>query len=281
MTTSTTPTYSIVTTCKGRLDDLKQSLPRFVAQDDAEVIVVDYDCPQGTAAFVRSEYPDVKVITVSDRPMFNMPDARNRGAAEATGRVLAFIDADIVIAADFLQSARFPADGRAFAAFPAEVGNSLRGTCLIRREDFDAVGGYDDLLTGYESEDLDMYMRLRLRGVRQVPLDAGRVEAVLEQPLEEKLRYRPKIDIRQQFLRGQLYQLAKESVIRARSNVQLDRATRERIMAQVDRQVGPLFRGERPFEVTINLPDPYKRGLLSEWEFSTAVTVRAHKKPVK
>ena len=42
------PKFSIVTTCKGRLGNLKQSLPTFVAEAAAEVVVVDYDCPEGT-----------------------------------------------------------------------------------------------------------------------------------------------------------------------------------------------------------------------------------------
>jgi hypothetical protein len=43
-----TPKFSIVTTWKGRLRDLQQSLPTFVSQAAAEVVVVDYDCPEGT-----------------------------------------------------------------------------------------------------------------------------------------------------------------------------------------------------------------------------------------
>jgi glycosyltransferase involved in cell wall biosynthesis len=281
MTASAAPTYSIVTTCKGRLDDLKQSLPRFVAQHDAEVIVVDYDCPQGTAAFVRGEYPTVKVVAVADRPLFDMPDARNRGAAQATGGVLVFLDADVIVTPDFLRLARFPADAKAFAVFPGGKSNSLRGSCLVRREDFDAVDGYDDLLSGYESEDLDLYMRLRLLGARRIFLDENSVETVVEQSLDERLRYRPPVDLTRQFLRGQLYQLAKEAVMRARGVVRLAPSLRQRLMAQVDRQLDAVFTGEKDFELTINLPDRYERGMLSQWEFSTAVTVRAHKKAVK
>ncbi len=43
------PKFSIITTCKGRLEHLKQTLPAMLAQKDSEVIVVDYSCPHGTA----------------------------------------------------------------------------------------------------------------------------------------------------------------------------------------------------------------------------------------
>ena len=55
------PRLSIVTCCKGRLEFLKRALPTFVAQSDSEVIVVDYDCPDGTKDWVAAHFPDVRV----------------------------------------------------------------------------------------------------------------------------------------------------------------------------------------------------------------------------
>ena len=71
------PAISFVTTCKGRLSALKQSLPRMVAQPHAEVIVVDYDCPEGTGAWVAAEHPAARVVQVRDAPVFNIARARN------------------------------------------------------------------------------------------------------------------------------------------------------------------------------------------------------------
>ena len=51
------PQFSIITTCKGRLDHLKQTLPAMLAQADAEVIVVDFSCPQDTAGYVERNLP--------------------------------------------------------------------------------------------------------------------------------------------------------------------------------------------------------------------------------
>ena len=269
MSEANSPRYSIVTTCKGRLDDLKQSLPRFAAQRDAEVIVVDYDCPQQCGDYVLREFPDTKVVHIPDRPLFNLPDARNHGAAIARGRVLVFLDADVIVKEDFLELIGFPLDEPTFGAFPGKSVNSLRGSSMVRRADFEALGGFDELLSGYEGEDLDLYMRLRLLDLRSIALD--------EQTVEERLLYRPP-NLTRQFLRGQLYQLAKEMVLRSQGIQRLGLPQRKAIMANVERQVGPLFKGERDFELTLEFPDRYKRGLLSDWEFTTAVSVRAKRK---
>ena len=81
---SPAPVFSIVTTCKGRLEHLKQSLPRMAAQAGAEVIVVDYDCPDGAGAWVAENFPAVRVVRVADAPLFNAragaQPRRRRGA---------------------------------------------------------------------------------------------------------------------------------------------------------------------------------------------------------
>ena len=270
------PRYSVITTCKGRLADLRRSLPQFLKQDDAEVIVVDYDCPDGTAEFARTAYGSVKLVSVRNQPLFNASHARNLGAAHASADLLVFLDADVVVADDFLQSLRFPAGMKTYGIFRREEGNSLRGSCVVRREDFEEIEGYDELLTGYEGEDLDLYMRLRNAGAVAVVLGTERIVEVIDQNDDERFRFRPG-NVQKQFLRGQLYQLAKETMLGALRAKKLSLETRKNILEKIDMQVESLFEGEKDFELTINFPDRYRRGLLKRWEFSTAVTVRARR----
>ena len=88
---------SLITTCKNRLAHLKQTLPLMLQQSFSEVIVVDYGCEQGTAAWVKENYPKAKVVQVSDDPVFSLAIARNAGAKNASHEFLGFIDADVVI----------------------------------------------------------------------------------------------------------------------------------------------------------------------------------------
>lgn len=50
------PLLTFVTTCRGRLAHLRRSLPTFVAQPDAEVVVVDYDCPERSGEWVEQTF---------------------------------------------------------------------------------------------------------------------------------------------------------------------------------------------------------------------------------
>src|SRR3954471_12220533 len=87
-------TFGIITTCMGRLDHLKQSLPKMVAQGCHQVIVVDYSCPQHSGEYVRNNFPSVRVVSVAGQEHFSNWRARNAGASVATADVLVFVDAD-------------------------------------------------------------------------------------------------------------------------------------------------------------------------------------------
>jgi glycosyltransferase involved in cell wall biosynthesis len=155
------PQFSLITACKDRLHHLKETLPQNCRLENTEVIVVDYDCPQKTREFVRSEFPEVKVVEVDDRPTFNASIARNLGARVASGSSFIFVDADIALSTDLVRAAsQMPSDK--FGTF--DFLNDVRGTCVVSREAFDAIGGYDEVMEGYCGEDLDFYYRLRLVG---------------------------------------------------------------------------------------------------------------------
>jgi glycosyltransferase involved in cell wall biosynthesis len=274
------PKYSIITTCKGRLHNLECTLPEFLKQENTEVIVVDYDCPDGTSDYVAQAHPAVSVVRVPNSPRFNTSHARNLGAAQARGEFLIFLDADVVIAEHFVNHVDSRMKDRSFALFGPPAQNSLRGSCVVWRKNFERIGGYDELLGGYEGEDLELYMRLRLIGARQLMLEPVIVIEVIEQSDEERERYRSP-DIKKQFLRGQLYMATKEMVMSVQGTPVLPLALREEMLAEINRNLDGLYAGEKDFLLEVNLPDKYKRGFLQEWEFSRSISFKARRKKPK
>ena len=155
----------VITTCKGRLEHLKQTLPRWLAEPNVFVTVVDYDCPDGTAAWVKENYPEVEVIHVTNRPKFNLSGARNVGAAHATAGWWCFWDADLVAAPGWADAIRRSLKHQHYLLADPIEWNQF-GSVVVHSWDFKAAGGYDSFITGWGAEDGDFYARLRQIGVR-------------------------------------------------------------------------------------------------------------------
>lgn len=155
--------FTFITTCKGRLEHLKQSLPRMCAQMAAKVIVVDYSCPDGTAQWVNANFPGVSVIEVPGQSGFLLPRARNLGAAEATTPWIMFLDADILLAPDFLQQVLPLLDQKHYyRADP--ISRQNWGSVICTLDHFRRTGGYDEVYRGWGSEDDDLYDMLEWHG---------------------------------------------------------------------------------------------------------------------
>ena len=153
--------FSIITTCKGRLEHLKQTLPRMLEQGAAEVIVVDYSCPDGTAAWVGKHFPAARVVTVEGEQGFSNWRARNLGAAAATGDLLLFCDADTILAPNAGEAIAKALPPKTYGFFKRNAtarfnkaglrlgSNQLRGFHAIPAPAYRRLGGYDDVLRGW------------------------------------------------------------------------------------------------------------------------------------
>ena len=114
-TPETTKDVAIVVTCKGRLDFLKDTLPKMCSQDTRDtftyrVVLVDYGCPDGTFEyFHRNPLPNLRVIKVEDKTdYFNLSRARNCGAMLADANIINFLDSDVLVEPLWLINASLP-----------------------------------------------------------------------------------------------------------------------------------------------------------------------------
>ncbi|MBI4189069.1 MAG: glycosyltransferase family 2 protein [Betaproteobacteria bacterium] len=227
------PAISFVTTCKGRLAHLKQSLPRLAAQAEAEVIVVDYDCPECAGAWVAGNFPEVRVVSVKDAPIFNVSRARNQGGQAARGEWLCFVDADIQLDEHFAARALPLLQEGAFYLMASPRPDTF-GTVVCLRSDFQALSGYDEVLQGYATEDRDFYIRLTLLGrVRQM-LPGEWVKAIAHDR-DASVRYH---EIKDHSLNQRInatYVQIKHDLTRQFGGIALPAATRQMVYAEVSR----------------------------------------------
>lgn len=90
-------------------DDLATCLPSIQSQSiDAayEVIVVDNDSDDGSVAFVRDRFPDVRVVENHENRWFS--GGNNDGVAVANGRYLVFVNPDAEVDHDWLETLLAP-----------------------------------------------------------------------------------------------------------------------------------------------------------------------------
>ncbi|GAB2639277.1 HAD-IIIA family hydrolase [Nocardia goodfellowii] len=180
--------YSVVipTTGRANLMLLLESLDRATGPKPREIIVVD-DRPAGAALTLPPTEPPVRVVQSGGR---GPAAARNAGWRQASGAWIAFLDDDVVIAADW--AARLADDLRDLdaetAASTAQIEVPLpahrrptdeeRGVAGLatarwitadmayRRSALEEVGGFDERFPRAFREDADLAMRVCLAGYR-------------------------------------------------------------------------------------------------------------------
>ncbi len=84
---------SVVIPTYNRKDRIQPTIESVLNQSvlPRETIVVDDGSTDGTSEFVKSKFPDVKVVTQANQ---GVSAARNRGITEAKGEWVAFLDSD-------------------------------------------------------------------------------------------------------------------------------------------------------------------------------------------
>ena len=223
-----------ITTCKGRLAHLKQTLPRIVNQPDVSCVVVDYACPDGTADWVLANFPQVVVVRVTREPGFHLARARNLGAQAANAPWLAFFDADILWSQDFAKTMipRLQA-GHFYRAEP--VTSQTWGSIICHRQDFDAIGGYDEAFHGWGGEDDDLRRRLTALGCVPAGFPASLVDEIAHDD-ETRFRFHQVKDRVVQHRINSLYTKAKLDLHRLLGRP-LPLATRQELFDEVGRAI--------------------------------------------
>jgi len=219
----------LITTCKNRLHHLQQTLPLMTNLPAAEVIVVDYGCRQGTAAWVRRDHPNVRLVEVDDDPGFCVARARNLGAEAASAPWLLFIDADVCLDERLVHWFKGHANpGSFYLPWPRNL--QAFGTVLCTRAAFNQVGGYDEAFRGWGGEDWDLYFRLRRAGFSEDKYPQELV-APIDHGNEERTTFYEQKEMAAHHLTSQIYFYMKWDLEKQRKS-ELDLSDRQQLMKQ-------------------------------------------------
>lgn len=208
---------ALITICKGRLHHLRESLPLMLAQHPDQMVVVDYGCPDGTAAWVKTHFPDVEVICVTDDPGFNASRARNAGWRATRTRWAICLDADILPRTGWLDWLRPRLDDE-LTLFRAASPSGKRsadswGMACISRQAFELVRGYDEAFCNWGAEDNDFFDRLESAGISETGYPSDFLERIQHDDTARTQFYRVKdIEISRQA--GIYYSFIKQRIER-------------------------------------------------------------------
>ena len=179
---------TFITTCRGRLAHLRETLPSLAAQSNAAVIVVDYGCPDKSGAWVEANFPQVEVVRSDESTRFELARARNLGAQRVQSPWMCFIDADTRADAGFAERLKpLLQTGRFYQAEPRNI--ETWGTSICAKTDFDRVGGYDEVIQGWGKEDDDFYARLLLAGVHYGTFPGDMLHGIRHPEVERVAHY--------------------------------------------------------------------------------------------
>lgn len=258
--------FSIITTCKGRLEHLKQSLPRMTRQKGAEVIVVDYSCPEGTGDYVERHFPAVRVVRVEGEEGFSNWKARNRGAAVASGDMLLFCDADTILTEQAAEVIGQTVPEKSYGFFTRNStahfnksglrlgNNQVRGFQVVPTTAFRRLGGYDEVLSGYAAGgDTDLEERLALIGFKPTSLGDGIIDEVIEHDNAARFTFHRE-PIKISYAAGMLYRRAKLTLLKARKKG-LPFADRQRMYAVARSAAMRLDRGSNVAKMQLKVED--------------------------
>lgn len=163
---------SVIIPCKGRLQHLKETFQAVLSQrmPTDQVIVVDYDCPDETEAWlVDQDILGVGVVKLKNAPLLNLAHARNLGAraARPSSEILIFLDADSVPQPGWLTAVIEPIRSGEFGLV-----HCAPGSCSVSKELFYQINGYDESFEGWGDGEYDFWSRCEaIRPATTYPMD--------------------------------------------------------------------------------------------------------------
>ncbi len=241
-----------LTTCMGRLTQLRQTLPAVAAQRDSSCVVVDYSCPDRCGEWVEANYPQVRVVRIEGQSRFNRSIAANAGSKAVDAPWICIFDADVVFAPSFVEQA-LPLfrPGSFYVASPwSDPG--IVGTFVCRREDFQRVDGFDEVYEGWGDSDLDMYQALQEIGLTQGGFSSSLLRH-LEHDDASRVRFHEIKEKNLVWSINRMYRIVKFDLMRIKRGP-LALAIRQSLYKDIGESVRKLLPDHKTFSLKVAIP---------------------------
>lgn len=193
---------SFCTTCMNRLHHLKETLPQNILDNqnyrNLEFILLDYNSEDELSDYVLQNLNEHLIsgrLTYyrTTNPMFyNMSHSRNVAFKVASGDILCNIDADNFTGQNFAHyvNEMFNKKPKIFLSThinSPNIKNDVLGRICVKREDFLAIGGYEERMKHYGFDDFDFAYRLELSGLEKMGITDERYLNAIVHTNKERL----------------------------------------------------------------------------------------------
>jgi glycosyltransferase involved in cell wall biosynthesis len=185
------PKVSFCITCKGRIEHIKQTLRQNIDDNqgaDVQFVLLDYNSTDGLQEYIKENFADeiadgtLKYVYYPEAEKFKRGHAKNMAHRAADGEILVDLDGDNFTGEGFADyvAKQFDEANEGIFLRPlpetlAELSNKgtvgCAGRIAVKREDFFAIGGYDEKYKGWSAEDANLDKRLQDCGLIKQDID--------------------------------------------------------------------------------------------------------------
>lgn len=186
---------SFCTTCKGRLWQLEQTLPKNLAMldDYSEIVLLDYQSPDGLKAYIYQKFKEhldngkLKYFQMVEDYAYTSSYAKNVAHKLASGEILFNLDADNSIYNGLLYELRKLKDNQLFLPVLGLENEGILGRLGYTKNTFYRLSGYDENIVGMKGD--DGALRIKAHELKMNVVTASvRVKAI-QNSLEQKELY--------------------------------------------------------------------------------------------
>ena len=163
--------YAVVTPNRNRLATLREVVPSWQAAPlISEIVVVDFGSERPIEHADFADRRKLKLVRVSNTDEWRIGLALNIGIDHASTKTICKLDSDIEIT-DATWLSRIDTHAAFYRGrYDGRVSN---GQAVFAKRHWQAVGGYNEWLSGYGFDDSDFYIRLRKSGLAERLIDPG------------------------------------------------------------------------------------------------------------